>query len=127
PFESFRAEIEAAVLTPVSEKKSTAGRKPIDVMVMFRMPVLQSLYNLSDEQVVASAHHQGNPRTGGADDCRNGGEHAPVEGDRDHLVLPQRDAAVVDAAAGDVTGPRAVGAGIHLPLDGALPAGGQVD
>jgi transposase, IS5 family len=42
-----RAEIEAAVLTPVSEKKSTAGRKPIDVMVMFRMLVLQSLYKLS--------------------------------------------------------------------------------
>ena len=51
PFESFRAEIEAAVLTPVSEKKSPAGRRPIDVMVMFRMLVLQSLYNLSDEQV----------------------------------------------------------------------------
>src|SRR3977135_1828273 len=51
PFENFRAEIEAAVLTPVNEKKSTAGRKPIDVMVMFRMLVLQSLYNLSDEQV----------------------------------------------------------------------------
>jgi hypothetical protein len=39
------------VLTPVSERKSPAGRKPIDVMVMFRMLVLQSLYNLSDEQV----------------------------------------------------------------------------
>src|SRR5580704_16033816 len=51
PFESFRAEIEAVVLTPVNEKKSSAGRKPIDVMVMFRMLVLQSLYNLSDEQV----------------------------------------------------------------------------
>ena len=51
PFESFRAEIEAAVLTPVDEKKSSAGRKPIDVIVMFRMLVLQSLYNLSDEQV----------------------------------------------------------------------------
>src|SRR6266403_3150000 len=51
PFESFRAEIEAATLTPASEKKSNAGRKPIDVMVMFRMLVLQSLYNLSDEQV----------------------------------------------------------------------------
>ena len=51
PFESFRSEIEAAVLTPVSEKKSSAGRKPIDVVVMFRMLVLQSLYNLSDEQV----------------------------------------------------------------------------
>ena len=51
PFESFRAEIEAAVLTPVSDKKSSAGRKPIDVVVMFRMLVLQSLYNLPDEQV----------------------------------------------------------------------------
>ena len=43
PFESFRAEIETAVLTPANKKKSTAGRKPIDVMVMFRMLVLQSL------------------------------------------------------------------------------------
>jgi transposase, IS5 family len=51
PFDSFRAEIEAAVLTPADEKKSKAGRKPIDVLVMFRMLVLQSLYNLSDEQV----------------------------------------------------------------------------
>jgi hypothetical protein len=51
PFESFRADIEAAVLTPVNEKKSSASRKPIDVMVMFRMLVLQSLYNLSDQQV----------------------------------------------------------------------------
>src|SRR5271163_1995165 len=51
PFESFRAEIEAVVLTPAREKKSNAGRKPIDVVVMFRMLVLQSLYNLSDEQV----------------------------------------------------------------------------
>ena len=51
PFESFRAEIEAVVLTPAEDKKSAAGRKPIDVIVMFRMLVLQSLYNLSDEQV----------------------------------------------------------------------------
>ena len=51
PFESFRAEIEAAVLRPASEKRSRAGRKPIDAMVMFRMLVLQSLYNLSDEQI----------------------------------------------------------------------------
>src|SRR5450756_3073262 len=51
PFESFRAEIEGVVLTPAEDKKSNAGRKPIDVIVMFRMLVLQSLYNLSDEQV----------------------------------------------------------------------------
>src|SRR5476651_2118785 len=49
PFESFRAEIEAAVLTPAKEKKSNAGRRRI--VVMFRMLVLQSLYNLSDEQI----------------------------------------------------------------------------
>ena len=51
PFESFRAEIEAVVLTPAADKKSSAGRKPIDIIVMFRMLVLQSLYNLSDEQI----------------------------------------------------------------------------
>jgi transposase, IS5 family len=39
------------VLTAANEKKSNAGRKPIDVIVMFRMLMLQSLYNLSDEQV----------------------------------------------------------------------------
>src|SRR6516225_1203780 len=47
PFESFCAEIEAAVFRPVTEKKSTAGRKPIDVMMMFRMLVLRSIYNYS--------------------------------------------------------------------------------
>jgi transposase, IS5 family len=40
PFESYRAEIEAVVLTPASGKKSRAGRKPINVMVMFRILVL---------------------------------------------------------------------------------------
>src|SRR6187431_567946 len=42
--------IDAVVLTPVAEKKNNAGRKPIDAMVMFRMLILQSLYNLSDDQ-----------------------------------------------------------------------------
>lgn len=50
PWESFRADIEAVVLTPEDAKKSKAGRKPIDAMVMFRMLILQSLYNLSDDQ-----------------------------------------------------------------------------
>src|SRR5665811_786157 len=51
PWESFRGDIEAAVLTPEAERKSMAGRKPIDSIVLFRMLILQSLYNLSDEQV----------------------------------------------------------------------------
>jgi IS5 family transposase len=32
------------------ERKSNAGRKPFDVIVMFKALILQSLYNLSDEQ-----------------------------------------------------------------------------
>jgi IS5 family transposase len=51
PWESFRTDIEAVVLTPEDEKKSSAGRKPIDAIVLFRMLVLQALNNLSDEQV----------------------------------------------------------------------------
>jgi IS5 family transposase len=33
------------------ERKSNAGRKPFDVVVMFKIMVLQSLYNLSDDQL----------------------------------------------------------------------------
>src|ERR1700709_540525 len=50
PWERFRADIEAVVLTPEEMKKSSAGRKPVDAIVMFRMLVLQALHNLSDEQ-----------------------------------------------------------------------------
>jgi transposase, IS5 family len=51
PWESFRTDIEAVVLTPEEAKKSRAGRKPLDAIVLFRMLVLQALYNLSDEQI----------------------------------------------------------------------------
>jgi hypothetical protein len=51
PWESFRADIEAVALTPDAERKSRAGRKPFDAILMFRMLILQSLYNLSDEQI----------------------------------------------------------------------------
>src|SRR5262245_46204504 len=51
PWDSFRAEIEAVVLTPDELKKSSGGRKPFDAILMFRMLVLQALNNLSDEQV----------------------------------------------------------------------------
>ena len=47
PWESFRAAIEAVVLTPDELKKSSAGRKPFDAILMFRMLVLQALNNLS--------------------------------------------------------------------------------
>src|SRR6202165_2382099 len=50
PWESFRADIEAVTETKPDEKKSTAGRKPYDTILKFKIVVLQSLYNLSDEQ-----------------------------------------------------------------------------
>jgi hypothetical protein len=51
PWESFHAEIEAVVLTADELKKSSAGRKPLDAILMFRMLVLPALNNLSDEHV----------------------------------------------------------------------------
>jgi transposase, IS5 family len=51
PFESFRAEIEAVVRLAAEERKSNAGRKPFDAVMMFKVLVLQTLYNLADEQV----------------------------------------------------------------------------
>ncbi len=51
PWEMFRADIEAVVLTADEAKKSPAGRKPIDALMLFRMLVLQSLYNLSDDRI----------------------------------------------------------------------------
>ena len=59
PWESFRADIEAVVLTLEEAKKSKAGRKPLDALVLFRMLVLQALYNLSDEQI---EYQRGNVR-----------------------------------------------------------------
>src|SRR3979409_1728830 len=50
PGGSVRVEIEAVVLTPDEFKKSSAGRKPFDAVLMFRMLVLQALNNLSDDR-----------------------------------------------------------------------------
>jgi len=46
PWEEFRSTLEAL---REKERKSNAGRKPFDVILMFKILVLQSLYNLSDD------------------------------------------------------------------------------
>jgi IS5 family transposase len=51
PWEMFRADIESVVLPAEESRKSKAGRKPINALVLLRMLVLQSLYNLSDDQI----------------------------------------------------------------------------
>jgi IS5 family transposase len=50
PWEVFRADIEAVTVKKAEERKSSAGRKPYDAILKFKILVLQSLYNLSDEQ-----------------------------------------------------------------------------
>jgi IS5 family transposase len=55
PWEDFRAPLKAALKahglrTPASARKSAAGRKPWDEVLVFKALVLQALYNLSDEQ-----------------------------------------------------------------------------
>ena len=48
PWEEFRPILEQIRQKP---RKSNAGRKPIDVVLMFKLLLLQKLYNLSDEQL----------------------------------------------------------------------------
>ena len=47
-FEMFRSEIEKSMLN--QHKKSSAGCKPFDVVMMFKIILLKRFYNLSDEQ-----------------------------------------------------------------------------
>jgi IS5 family transposase len=48
-FEIFRSTIEARLLN--TSKKSNAGAKPFDVVMMFKILILQRYYNLGDRQV----------------------------------------------------------------------------
>jgi IS5 family transposase len=55
PWECFRPKLRAALIngerrTSETARKSPAGRKPWDEVVIFKALVLQALYNLSDDQ-----------------------------------------------------------------------------
>ena len=51
PWEAFRSRLERVWHKPADERKSNAGRKPWDAIVMFKAIILCTLYNLSDDQV----------------------------------------------------------------------------
>ena len=51
PWEEFRPILERVWRKPEAERKSRAGRKPMDAVLMFKMLVLSALYNLSDDQI----------------------------------------------------------------------------
>jgi IS5 family transposase len=48
PWDAFRPQLRLARIR--STRKSNAGRKPYDDVLMFKVLVLQALYNLSDDQ-----------------------------------------------------------------------------
>src|SRR3954463_14170564 len=51
PWEAFRAQVSVVWRKPEEERKSAAGRKPWDEIVIFKTLVLQALYNRSDDQL----------------------------------------------------------------------------
>ena len=51
PWEAFRSRLENVWRKPPDKRKSDAGRKPWDAIVMFKAILLCALYNLSDDQV----------------------------------------------------------------------------
>ena len=48
PWEKFRRDLEVIY---DHDRKSNAGRRPFDVVMMFKILILQSLYNLSDDEM----------------------------------------------------------------------------
>ena len=51
PWEDFRSRLEATWRKPPEERKSNAGSKPWDAVLMFKAIILCALYNLSDDQL----------------------------------------------------------------------------
>jgi IS5 family transposase len=51
PWEEFRPLLEQVWRKPEAKRKSRAGRKPMDAVLMFKTLILSALYNLSDDQV----------------------------------------------------------------------------
>ena len=51
PWEDFRPLLKRIWRKPLKDRKSRAGRKPWDEIIMFKALVLSALYNLSDDQI----------------------------------------------------------------------------
>ena len=51
PWEAFRSRLEQVWRKPADTRKSDAGRKPWDAIVMFKAIILCALYNLSETKL----------------------------------------------------------------------------
>ena len=59
PFEMFQLKLKTALIKgglrrSEADRKSAAGRKPWDEVLIFKVLVLKALYNLSDDQMALS-------------------------------------------------------------------------
>ena len=63
PWEEFRPTLERVWRKPEAERKSRAGRKPMDAVLMFKTLVLSALYNLSDDQIEYRVRNRLSART----------------------------------------------------------------
>ena len=81
------AALEKAGLRAKAEtRKSAAGRKPLDGIVMFKVLVLQSLYNLSDDE---KCHRIPDPRPAFVHAVSRAGPGRHGAGRQDHLAVPR--------------------------------------
>lgn len=114
PWGDFRPRLEAVWRRAAADRKSRAGRKPRDAVVMFKAIMLSALYNLSDEQL----EHQLRDRLSFMRAPRPW-SRGPDAGRHDDLALPQ-------AAGPCRAGGRAFRAfDAHLKAHGWLAMGGQ--
>ena len=51
PWDEFHPALELVWRKPDAARKSRAGRKPMDAVLLFKTLVLGALYNLSDDQI----------------------------------------------------------------------------
>ena len=93
PWEDLRARLEAVWRRADKARKSRAGRKPWDAIVMFKTIILCALYNLSDDQV----EHQIRDRLSfmrflglGLAACRTRSARMGVDGSRCGEVMKDR-------------------------------------
>ena len=115
PWEDFRGCLDAVCRRSDKARKSRAGRKPWDAVVMFKTIILSALYNLSDDQV----EHQIRDRLSFMRFLGLGLED-PGSRCQDSVAVPR----TVDASWGDRDLIRDVDG--HLKDQGYLAMGGQI-
>ena len=83
PWDGFRPVLERVWRKPDEDRKSRAGRKPMDVVLMFKTLVLSALYNLSDDQTRYQVRDRLSTRT-----VFGPWSRGPGAGRQDGLALP---------------------------------------